>query len=92
MLGQINGKTAIPFLRRYVVPAAKRVGADFLDIAAPKIEKVLTGKKKFKSVAADFGKKALRKQIGGGEFGKGRIIRRIPTKNSRRRRTRVFPS
>ena len=34
-LAQTIGRTAIPFLRRYVVPAAKRVGADLLDIAAP---------------------------------------------------------
>ena len=45
-LKQTIGRTAIPFLRRYVVPAAKRVGADLLDIAAPKIGNVLTGKKK----------------------------------------------
>ena len=61
-------RTAIPFLRRYVVPAAKRVGADLLDIAAPEIKNVLTGKKKFKSVAADVGKKTLRKQLGGGKI------------------------
>ena len=36
-LAQTIGRTAIPFLRRYVVPEAKRVGADLLDIAAPKI-------------------------------------------------------
>ena len=29
-LAQTIGRTAIPFLRRYVVPAAKRVGADLL--------------------------------------------------------------
>ena len=44
-LAQTIGRTAIPFLRRYVVPAAKRVGADLLDIAAPEIGNVLTGKK-----------------------------------------------
>ena len=44
-LAQTIGRTAIPFLRRYVVPAAKRVGADLLDMAAPEIGNVLTGKK-----------------------------------------------
>ena len=87
-LAQTIGRTAIPFLRRYFVPAAKRVGADLLDIAAPEIRNVLTGKKKFKSVAADVGKKTLRKQLGGGKIRKRRIIRRIPPKSSRRRRTR----
>ena len=73
---------------RYVVPAAKRDGADLLEIAAPEIRNVPTGKKKFKSVAADVGKKTLRKQIGGGKIRKRRIIRRIPPKCSRRRQTR----
>ena len=67
VLAQTFGRTAIPFLRRYVIPAAKRVGADLLDIAAPEIGNVLTGKKNFKSVA--------------GQFRKRRIIRRIPPKN-----------
>ena len=52
-LAQTIERTAIPFLRRYyVVPAAKRFGADLLDIAAPEIENVLTGKK-LKSLAVD---------------------------------------
>ena len=28
-LARVVGKTAIPFLRKCIVPAAKRVGADF---------------------------------------------------------------
>ena len=43
-LAQTIGRTAIPFLRRYVVPASKRVGADLLDIASPEIGNTLTGK------------------------------------------------
>ena len=34
---QTIGRTAIPFLRRYVVPAAKTVGADSIEITAPEI-------------------------------------------------------
>ena len=52
----------------YVVPAARRVGADLLGIAAPKTEKVLTGKKEFKFVAADVEEKILHKQRGGGKL------------------------
>ena len=33
-LAQAIGRTAIPFLRKCVVPAAKRVAADLLEIAA----------------------------------------------------------
>ena len=33
-LPQVFGRTAIPFLRKYIVPDAKRVGADLLKFAA----------------------------------------------------------
>ena len=85
-LAQTIGRTAIPFLRRYVVPAAKGVGADMLDMAAPENGNVPTGKKKFKSVAADVGKKTLRKQLGVEKIRKRRIIRRIPSRRRRNRR------
>ena len=35
-LAQTIGRTVIPFLWRYVVPAEEKVGADLLDTAAPK--------------------------------------------------------
>ena len=30
-LAQVIGRTALPFLRKYIVPAAKRVGVDLLE-------------------------------------------------------------
>ena len=36
-LAQVIERTAIPFLRKYVVQAAKRIGADMLEFAAPEI-------------------------------------------------------
>ena len=36
-LAQTIGRTAIPFLRRYDVPAARTVGADLIELAAPEI-------------------------------------------------------
>ena len=30
-LAQVIGRTAVPFLRKYIVPAAKRVGVDLLE-------------------------------------------------------------
>ena len=33
-LAQIFGRTAIPFLRKYIVPALKRVGTQLLEFAA----------------------------------------------------------
>ena len=39
-LAQVIGRTAIPFLRKYVVPAAKRIGANMLEFAVPEIGEV----------------------------------------------------
>ena len=78
-LAQIIGRTAIPFLRKYVVPAAKRVDADLLEFAAPEIGEVISGRKSFKSAAKSVGKKTLKKQLGSGS--KQRRI--IPTKSTK---------
>ena len=40
-LAQVIGRTAIPLLRKYVVPAAKRIGADMFEFAAPEMERLL---------------------------------------------------
>ena len=50
-LAQIIGRTAFPFLRKFVIPVAKRMGADMLDFAAPEIGEVISGRKCFKSAA-----------------------------------------
>ena len=74
-LAQVIGRTAIPFLRKYVVPAAKRIGADMLEFAVPEIAEVVSGRKNFKTAAKSVGKKTLRKQLGEGE-GQGQGSRR----------------
>ena len=66
-LAQVIGRTAIPFLRKYVVPAAKRIGADMLEFAVPEIAEVVSGRKNFKTAAKSVGKKTLRKQLGEGQ-------------------------
>ena len=48
-LAQVIGKTAIPFSRKYVVPAAKHVGADLMELPAPKVAEVVCGRKTFKN-------------------------------------------
>ena len=50
-LAQVIGRTTIPFLRKYIVPAAKRVGADLLEFAVPEVADVVGGKKNFKTAA-----------------------------------------
>ena len=78
-LAQVIGRTAIPFLRKYVVPAAKRIGADMLEFAVPEIGEVVSGRKNFKTAAKSVGKKTPKKQLGEGK--KHRRI--IPTKSTK---------
>ena len=99
-LAQVIGRTAIPFLRKYIVPAAKRVGADLLEFAVPEIGEVITGRKSFKSAAKSVGKQTLKKQLGKGAAegslrSKGgnkqrRIIPTKSTKQSSRSRRDIF--
>ena len=62
-LAQIIGRTAIPFLRKYIVPAAKRVGDDLLEFAVPEIAEIVSGRKNFKTSAKIVGRQTLRKQL-----------------------------
>ena len=69
-LEQVIWRTASPFLRNFIVPAAKRVGADSLKFAVPQIEEVVSGRKKFKTAAKSVGRQTLRKQLGEGATGR----------------------
>ena len=80
-VAQVIGKTAIPFLPKYVVPAAKRIGVDMLEFAAPEILEVFSGRNSFKTAAKSVGKKTLKKQLGEGSRSKHRRI--IPTKSTK---------
>ena len=50
-LAQTLRRTAIPFIKKYIVPAAKRIAANFFEIAAPEIREVVKGQKKLKKFA-----------------------------------------
>ena len=91
-LAQVIGRTAIPFLRKYIFPAAKRVGADLLDFAVPGIAEVVNGRKNFKTAAKSVGKQALKKQLveGGRKRTASRIIPTKSTKQSSRSRRDIF--
>ena len=85
-LAQVMGRTAIPFLRKYIVPAAKHIDADMLKFAAPEIGEVISGRKYFKTAAKSVGKQTLKKQLGeGSRRWKGGSKQRtlIPTKSSK---------
>ena len=60
-------RTAISFIKNYIVPAAKRTGAEF-EIAAPEIREVVSGRKKLKIFAKDVGTKTVGNHLGGGKI------------------------
>ena len=51
VLAQIFAETASSFLCRYMVPAARRVGADFLEIVVPENADNVSGRKNFNTAA-----------------------------------------
>ena len=90
-LAQVIGRTATPFLRKYIVPAAKRIGADMLEFTAPEIGEVISGRKSFKTAAKSVGKKTLKKPLGERSRSKQRRIKRTKsTKQSSRSRRDIF--
>ena len=88
-LAQVIGRTAIPFLRKYIVLAAKRLGAYLLEIAVPEFAEVVSGKKNIKTAAKSVGRQTLRKQLGScsrkrkGAIDKRQASRFIPTKSAK---------
>ena len=88
-LAQVIGRTAIPFLRKYIVSAAKRVGAYLLEFAVPEIAEVVSGRKNIKTAAKSVGGKTLIKQLGEGRRRWGRGSRKrnpsrvTPTKSAK---------
>ena len=62
-LSQVVGRIAILFLRKYIVPAAKRVGADLLEFTVPEVANSASAGKNFDS-CEDCGKKYSEKTIG----------------------------
>ena len=87
-LAQVFGRTAIRFLRKYIVPAAKRVGADLLEFAVPEVVDVVGGRKNFKTAAKSVGGQTLRKQLGGGKQKRSILVKNL--KRSSRSRKDIF--
>ena len=91
-LAKVIGRTAIPFLLKYIVSAAKRVGADLLEFAVPEIAEVVSGRRKFKTTAKRVGRQTLRKKLGSGSR-KKTASRVVPTKSGKqtaRSRRNIF--
>ena len=88
-LHKILGELQFRFLGKYIVPAAKRVGADLLEFAVPEIAEVVSGRKNFKTAAKSVGKQTLKKQLGSGSK-QSRINPTKSTKQSSWSRRDIF--
>ena len=91
-LAQVIGRTAIPILRKYVFPVAKRVGADLLEFAATEVAEVVSGRGIFKTAAKSVGRQTLRKQLssGGRKSTASRVIPKKGAKQISRSRRDIF--
>ena len=58
-LAQNLGRTAIPFIKIYIVSAAKKNGAVLFEVSAPEFGEVVSGRKKLKTFAKDIGTKTV---------------------------------
>ena len=91
-LAQVIGRTAIPFLRKYIVPAAKRVGADLFEFAVPETPVIVSGSKNFKTAAKSVKREFLRKQLGSGSRKRtaSRVVLTKPAKQISQSRRDIF--
>ena len=55
-LAQAIGRTANPFLGKYIVPVAKRVRSELLEFAVPEIAAVVNGRQNFKQLQKSVGR------------------------------------
>ena len=81
-LAHVIGRTAIPFLCKHTVPAAKRVGGELLKFAAAEFAEVVSCKKSFKTAAECVGRQILRKKLSSGSR-KRTASRVVPTKSKK---------
>ena len=91
-LAQVIVRTALPFLRKYIVPGGKRVGADLLEFAVSENAEVVSGRKNFRTAAKSLGRQTLRNELGSCSRKKtaSRVIPTKSAKQSSRSRRDIF--
>ena len=65
-LARTVARTTLHILKKYVLPAAKKIGRDVIESAIPKIGGVLSGHTSIKKAVKKTAKSTIRKQAGGG--------------------------
>lgn len=79
------GRFALPLAKKFIIPAAKKIGKELLIQGAPELIDVITKKKTPKQAAKTTIKKTVKKQVG------GRSTSSKPRrKTSRRRSVRII--
>ena len=84
-LASTIARFSFPILKKFVVPAAKKIGRDFVQAAAPEIGEVLAGRSSVKKALKRSTNNTLRKQVGGGESLNRRHHRHQRKKKSKKR-------
>ena len=79
------GRFAFPLARKFILPAAKKIGKELFVQGAPELIDVVTSKKSPKQAIKNTVRKTVRKQVGGG----GGVRRRRRTRAVRRRQSPV---
>ena len=77
-LAMAIGRVALPLARKFIVPAAKRIGKELLVQAAPELIDIATRKKTLKQALKNTLKNTIKKQVGAGRS-KSRMSRKRKT-------------
>ena len=65
-LARTVARTTLPILKKYVLPAAKKIRRDVIESAIPEIGGVLSGQTSIKIAVKKTAKSTIQKQVGGG--------------------------
>ena len=87
------GRVALPLARKFIVPAAKRIGNELLVQAAPELIDIATRKKTPKQALKNTVKNTIKKQVGAGRS-KSHMSRKrkraLTTTTTRKRKTKAL--
>ncbi len=87
------GRTALPIFKKFIVPAAKRIGRNVMQDALPEVMDVVSGRAKPRQALKRTMQKTVKRQIGGSQPkrcpGKRKAKKRVTKKKSRTKRSRV---
>lgn len=87
-LASVIGRTAVPFLSKYVAPIAKSLGQNILQAAVPEALSVIDGNTSVRQALRNTGRHAAKRQLGGGGSRKRSVKRKTTTASGVKKRKR----